>query len=153
MNENKVLQQMKKNLLNEIEQLQHKINLVDQLLADQPVIESEPSPEGNGSSNVASKPSSAAPKRQRTASSNSIYSRIREVICGAPDQEWTTKELTEELKQRWKKDYGKKDNLLPVISAIMTCKENKKAKWFSRTKYNGKWYFQAVDKAPLKKTA
>jgi hypothetical protein len=152
MNENKVLRQMKQNLLNEIETLKMKVSMIDQLMnvgsVIEPTVENEP--EGNGTPVDASSPSS---KRQRTSSPDSIYARIRQVIISNPDQEFTTKMLSQELKKQWKKDYGKKGNLLAVISAILTCKENKNAKWLTREKRNGRWYFQASEKAPLKKTA
>lgn len=151
MNENKVLlKKMKQNILNEIEALKTKLSMVDQLMDVGTVIEPtvESKPEGNGT--PAQTP---VQKRQRTASPDSIYARIREVIISNPDKEFTTKTLSQELKKKWKKDYGKKSNLLAVISAILTCKENKNAKWITREKRNGRWYFQASEKAPLKKTA
>lgn len=144
-----VLNQMKNKLVNEIKDLQHKLNLIEQLLAGNTVVSEEPT-------EAPIKPTprkSIIKKRQRTASSNSIISRVKTVITDNPDIEFSTSELAAELKEHWKKDYGKKDNLMSVISAIMTAKENQSAEWFTRTKRNGKWYFRADHPESIKKSA
>lgn len=150
-----VLEKMKEDLIDQITQLQEKIEAVNKLLAGQPVVEASPPADGNGGTKTQA-PSEVKPAKQRrtrSASPNSIYSRIQTVVMNHPDQEYTTRDLAAALKKQWKADYGKKKNLIPVISAILTCKENRNAKWFSRVKKGGKWYFKANEKAPLKKTA
>lgn len=152
-NEVVVLQKMKSELTNQIKDLQYRLDLISQLLDGNPVLE-------NTEVEVAPTqirtpaPKKLTPKKgKRAASPDSIISRIQVIIQDNPEIEFTTGELTTELKGHWPDEYAKKDNLLSVISAIMTAKDTVKVGWFTKTKKGGKWYFQAATPAPIKKTA
>ena len=155
-NEIVVLQKMKSELTSKIKELQHKLDLISQLLKGNPVIENAEVPIPSTTARTPTPPTpkkTTTSKRKRTVSSNSIISRIQIIIQDNPDLEFSTSELTTELKAHWKEDYATKDNLLSVISAIMTARDTVKAGWFTKTKKAGKWYFKAATPAPIKKTA
>ena len=159
-NEIVVLQKMKSDFVNEknllaekLNQLTHKIEMVEQLMSGMPVIEDAEVSVAPTPARTPAPKKPATKKGKRTASPDSILSRIQVIIQDNPEIEFSTGELTAELKGHWPDEYAKKDNLLSVISAIMTAKDTVKVGWFTKTKKGGKWYFQAATPAPIKKTA
>jgi len=135
-NEVRVLEQMKKNLRSEINSLQSKIDLLDQLME-------------NGSVELPDTKEERSKRKTHKRSPNSIYSRIQKIMEENPNHEYTTHSLTEELQERWSEDYGDRTNFIAIVSAVMNSK-NSQTGWFSKEKIKGKWHFRVVK---IQKTA